>query len=179
MTESSKDRSGIVEWLKNSMASPSVRSALTQGDNPRTLNVSYPYAARWFPTSDPGDRQKTALLGAFAVVARTQVNHAHGVSLGDAARTLKYRDAMSEDSLNMMIAQIYRTPIRTSTRAIESILRLAESNNIGVDYGNIITCFRWWDVNPNDRRSIRRRTLNDYYTNPADAEQPEKDTHTS
>jgi CRISPR type I-E-associated protein CasB/Cse2 len=147
------------QWLSKSLANGGTRQALRGGDHPKTAGRALQYLYTWI--GDKSYLEEPLLLNASAV-ARTNIRFKEG---GDSFGALARKTArfISQDSVDAKILAIYNQPLDRAHKNIVSILRIAESKNLPIDYEELTRLYLYWDFDPYSPKSVRRRMLKDYF----------------
>jgi CRISPR type I-E-associated protein CasB/Cse2 len=159
---SNKYEEGYASYMQGLLKNGSSRGALKYADKPGYAPRAYPLLARYW-----GEKayNEIPVLYASAAIARSQVKHKEGVSLGSFLYKVGITSGISQESLQMKITNVYNQPIERAHSIFVPLLTLGYNNNISLDYGLLLNTYLYWDKDPSEPRSTRRRFLNDFFRN--------------
>lgn len=155
-------REAYLGWLKANVKRGDIRQALSHADHNSTMERSYPYLSRWW--QGKGSRFEEKIRYHASALAQSNINHKDGLSLGVLAHQLQGR--ISKDSVETRILVMYGQGLKGLHKNTVSLLRLAKSNNLNVDYGDLLFLYLNWDkTNKSGVKYARSKLLNDFYGN--------------
>lgn len=146
------------EWLERSIQDGARCQALRWGDNQRAAGKAIQLIAPWVKNNM---HLEVPLLLSASAIAQTKIRNSKGTGFGTTARIAGR--FFSEDSADAKILAMYNQPLERAHTYIVSFLRIAQTNNIPTDYEKLIRMYLYWDKEPYEPRSVRRRMLNDYF----------------